>query len=79
MSDFIITFYSHFGAMRYKKEAEQSGLKAQLMPVPRFLSSSCGTCVRLKDVCDTVPKPSHPDEVEMIVKMTGEETYVEVS
>ena len=80
MSDYIITFYSHFGAMRYRKEAEQAGLRAILMPVPRYLSSSCGTCVRLADVESTVliPVPTHPDEIEMIVKMTGEDSCVEI-
>lgn len=78
MADYIITFYSHFGAMRYRKEAEQAGLKAVLMPVPRFLSSSCGTCVRLNGISGKIPAPGHPDEIEMIVKMTGEASYVEI-
>ncbi len=133
MTTYIITFFSHFGAMRYKKEADNAGLDAVLMPVPRYLSSSCGTCVRLryadngtdpdisnkhdgsgssdnsgdsvgsncsgssggsvssncsggsvssddsKDSYRSLPVPSHPDEIEMIVKMTGEETYIVVS
>lgn len=81
MSDYIITFYSHFGAMRYKKEAEQAGIPAILMPVPRYLSSSCGTCVRLADVetAALIPTPTHPDEIEMIVRMTGEDSCVEIT
>lgn len=42
---YIATFYSHFGAIRFKKICDQHGLPARLMPVPRDLSSSCGTCV----------------------------------
>ena len=43
---YIATFYSHFGAIRYKKLCQLHGMAATLMPVPRDLSSSCGTCVR---------------------------------
>ena len=42
---YIATFYSHFGAIRFKKICDQHGHTAKLMPVPRDLSSSCGTCV----------------------------------
>ena len=43
--NFIATFYSHFGAIRFKKICDRRGYTAKLMPVPRDLSSSCGTCV----------------------------------
>ena len=43
---YIATFYSHFGAIRFKKLCQAAGMPAELMPVPRNLSSSCGTCVR---------------------------------
>ena len=41
----VATFYSHFGAIRFKKLCEGRGWPARVMPVPRDLSSSCGTCV----------------------------------
>ena len=44
----IATFFSHFGAMRCKKRCDETGITAKMMPVPRALSSSCGTCVRLE-------------------------------
>ena len=44
----IATFFSHFGAMRCKKMCDEAGIPARMMPVPRALSSSCGTCVRLE-------------------------------
>ena len=62
---YIATFYSHFGAIRFKKEIENVCGEATLMPVPRFLSSSCGTCCAF--TAEDVPTPSHPDEVEQIV------------
>ena len=48
---YIAPFYSHFGAIRFKKECAAYGYEAKLMPVPRDLSSSCGTCV-----CFDVPR-----------------------
>ena len=44
----IATFFSNFGAMRCKKQCDETGITAKMMPVPRSLSSSCGTCVRLE-------------------------------
>ena len=59
----IATFYSHFGAIRFKRACDQKGTSAQVMPVPRNLSSSCGTCVRFEGDCPQTP----PQEVEQIV------------
>jgi len=50
MNKYIATFFSHFGAMTYFKELEKLGIPAKLMPVPRKVSSSCGTCVRYEHV-----------------------------
>lgn len=43
-----VTFYSHYGAIQFKKEMQRRGAEVTLMPVPRHLSSSCGTCARLE-------------------------------
>ena len=40
---YIATFYSHFGAIRFKREAPEGVTNIELRPVPRDLSSSCGT------------------------------------
>jgi len=45
MNRYIATFHSHFGAMLYSKSLKKQGIAAKLMPVPRKVSSSCGTCV----------------------------------
>jgi len=71
--EFIATFYSHFGAMRFKKETEAAGGSARLMPVPRTLSSSCGTCCAF--TADELPVPSHPDEIEQIVRVLKDSQY----
>ena len=54
----IETFFSHYGAMRCKKMCDKTGIAAKMMPVPRMLSSSCGTCVRMEaDCADVLPRP----------------------
>jgi hypothetical protein len=44
MASFVATFFSHFGAVRFARDAKALGLPVSLRPVPRELSSSCGTC-----------------------------------
>ena len=45
MKQYIATFFSHFGAIRFQHLCAERGYQSQLSPVPRALSSSCGTCV----------------------------------
>ena len=71
---YIATFYSHFGAIRFKKLCAAQGWSARVMPVPRDLSSSCGTCVRYEGA-DFRPSEELPEEVEQIVQVT-ENGYV---
>ncbi len=65
----IATFYSHFGAIRFRKLCQGADWKAQVMPVPRDLSSSCGTCVRYEGP-GLAPGGQIPEEVEQIVEVT---------
>lgn len=67
---YIATFYSHFGAIRYQRLCKQEGYTAITMPVPRNLSSSCGTCVKY-DAPEMLMDPNH-DEIEQIVLVTYE-------
>ena len=43
---YIATFFSHFGAVNFNRHLKGTDHKPMLMPVPRKLSSSCGTCVK---------------------------------
>lgn len=43
---YIATFFTHYGAIAFQRYCTANGYHGKLMPVPRFLSSSCGTCVR---------------------------------
>ena len=66
MGDYIATFFSHFGAMSFKKKCEKEGYPATIMPVPRNLSSSCGTCVRFETEGEF---PEKNEEIEQIVRI----------
>lgn len=62
----IATFFSHFGAMRCKKACDRAGIPARMMPVPRMLSSSCGTCVRIEtDDPDAVPRTEETEQIAL--------------
>lgn len=71
MNQYITTFYSHFGAIRYKKICEQNGLVAKVMPVPRSLSSSCGTCVGYTGEKHIIDE-KYLDEIEQIVMVVSD-------
>ena len=49
---YIATFHTHLAALRTCRSLTAQGIAAQMTPVPRALSSSCGTCVRY-----TAPHP----------------------
>lgn len=67
MKEYIATFYSHYGALCFKKNCEKLGLSAVIMPVPRNLSSSCGTCVRFQSSDRDFPEKN--EELEQIVEI----------
>ena len=46
MRDYIATFHTHLSALLSFQALQGQGVAARMMPVPRELSSSCGTCVR---------------------------------
>lgn len=53
MTDYVATFHTHFSAQQSCRDLKAAGVKARMAPVPRQLSSSCGTCVRYQanDLC----------------------------
>lgn len=45
MEQYVATFHTHLAALRSCNALKKAGLDgARLAPVPRSLSSSCGTC-----------------------------------
>ena len=78
MKTYIATFYSHFAAVRFKKEIDALGpASSRLMPVPRSLSSSCGVCVRFETDEPIAPERLTGEELEQIVRVDGSD-YVPI-
>ena len=67
---YIATFFSHFGTIKFKKICDAKGIPAKAMPVPRSLSSSCGTCVRFE--CEDLSVfGEYPKELDKIALQEG--------
>ncbi|MBN1993751.1 MAG: DUF3343 domain-containing protein [Anaerolineae bacterium] len=44
----VILVYATTYALRVEKELKEVGVACKLIPVPRYLSSDCGMCVRIE-------------------------------
>lgn len=72
VSTYVATFYAHIGAVRFNKLQKELGNESRMMPVPRSLSSSCGTCVQYS--CEVpIPEGAMTDEIEQIVLLNRSE------
>lgn len=74
MNDYIATFHTHLAALRSSRSVPKLGaVKVALSPVPRKLSSSCGTCLRYsaEDIC----LAAMDSDVDSIVEIVAEEEY----
>lgn len=45
MMDYLATFHTHLAALKTHRTLTGAGFTARMAPVPRKISSSCGTCV----------------------------------
>lgn len=73
MKEYIATFHTHLSALMTCRKLSGLGLSARMMPVPRKLSSSCGTCVIY-----SAPEPhleQMDEDVEGVYEVTGKEQY----
>ena len=68
--NWIITFFSHYGAVRFSKDAKAAGIHCTLAPVPRSLSASCGTCARVK--AESIEK-IELTEADAVYRLDGEQ------
>ena len=66
----------HFGSIRYERMCKERGLEACTMPVPRSLSSSCGTCVKYR-APEPLFDPEH-DEMEQMVIVEDDGSYTQI-
>ena len=73
MREFIATFHTHLSALMTSRNLNAKGAKAGMMPVPRKLSSSCGTCVRY--LAEEALLDAMGVDVEAVYEVIGKEAY----
>lgn len=73
--DQIATFHTHFGALSFQRRLKKLGEKAVMMPVPRSLSASCGTCVRFQTPFDSAMADEDLDRVYAVEGECYREIY----
>lgn len=45
MTNYLATFHTHLASLKTHRSLTAAGITARMAPVPRKISSSCGTCV----------------------------------
>ena len=73
MNEYIGTFHTHLSALMTSRKLTGMGITARMMPVPRKLSSSCGTCVYYK--AEEPHLEVMDEDVEGVYEVTGKEQY----
>ena len=73
MKEYIATFHTHLSALMTSRALTGLGVRAQMMPVPRKLSSSCGTCVRY--LAEEAHFSAMDEDVEAVYEKIGKEEY----
>ena len=73
MREFIATFHTHLAALMTSRNLNGHGARASMMPVPRKLSSSCGTCVRYQ--AEEALLDQMDADVEAVYEVIGREEY----
>lgn len=48
MKEYVVLFFTHSGAITFKRKLEKQGIQYELMPVPRKLSSNCGISAKIQ-------------------------------
>ena len=73
MREFIATFHTHLAALMTSRNLNGHGARASMMPVPRKLSSSCGTCVRY--LAEDPNLGAMDEDVEAVYEKIDKEEY----
>ena len=74
MNQYIATFFTHFGAVRFCRMLKERGVDGKVMPVPRKVSSSCGSCVRFTAETEAA---FHTEDVEGIY-LAQDDGYIQL-
>lgn len=70
MRQYIATFHTHLAALMTCRNLNGKGAKAAMMPVPRKLSASCGTCVSYQ--ADSPLLEQMDTDVERVFAVNGD-------
>lgn len=76
MNQYIATFHTHLAALMTSRTLAREGIPAQMAPVPRQLSSSCGTCVRYQS--ETPRLEAMDEDVESVYLLAEDEQYAQM-
>jgi hypothetical protein len=71
--NYLATFHTHYGAMRFHKYCKSNNISSKMTPTPRELSSSCGVCVCFESVCD--PSGNAHEDLENYYAITVNGKY----
>jgi len=69
--NYLATFFTHCGAVKYQSYLKKNGIPVELMPVPRRLSSSCGISARFETSGDIRSMIS--EDIETLYEINGNE------
>ena len=73
MTDFVASFHTHVSALMTDRALKQAGITSRMAPVPRKLSSSCGTCVLY--MAQEPHRELLDADTERLWQITGPEQY----
>ena len=71
--EYLATFFTHYGAMRFQKYCDAERIPAKMSPVPRNVSASCGVCVRFDAPC--APEPKEHEDMERCYVLDANGVY----
>lgn len=71
----VVTFFTHHAAQMTHKMLVSSGVDSKMSPVPRALSSSCGSCVFAQ--CDSINEELLDEDFEAVYSFDGK-NYIKI-
>ncbi|MDR0512511.1 MAG: DUF3343 domain-containing protein [Treponema sp.] len=71
--EYLATFHTHYGAMRYERYCREHSMPAKVLAVPRTISASCGICVRF--TAQVQPEVSEHEDMDRCYIIGEDEEY----
>lgn len=72
--EYLGTFFTHCGAIKYARYLQKNGIDAETMPVPRKYSSNCGIGVKFRldsDINDFIS-----EDIEKLFQISNNEAVL---